>query len=100
ATRIIPGYATAMDFAPRSLADDQNPCSAPHLNNRAGTERQFCLTDPTSAHPPQYTIQRHFVHSTYKWTPTACATHIILPVTSPILKIIPLSSDNKPTEQG
>jgi hypothetical protein len=56
---IIPRYAAPMDFAPGGLTDDQKPSGARQLHNGSWTERQFCLTDPTSANVAQYAFQRH-----------------------------------------
>jgi len=59
ATRIIPRYPTLMDLAPWRLTDDQKPSGVRQLYNRSGTERQFCLTDPTGPNFAQQTFQRH-----------------------------------------
>ena len=50
---IIPRYPAPMDLAPWRLTDDQKPSGARQLHNGAGTERQFCLTDPTSPNVAQ-----------------------------------------------
>jgi hypothetical protein len=39
-----------MDFAAWCLTDDQKPSGVRQLQNGPGTQRQFGLTDPTSAH--------------------------------------------------
>src|SRR5450759_4837515 len=56
---IIPRYTTPMDLAPWRLTDDQQPSGARQLHHGARTERQFCLTDPTSSNVAQYAFQRH-----------------------------------------
>jgi len=56
---IIPGYPALMDFAPGRLTDDHKPSGVRQLHNWPRAERQFCLTDPTSANFAQYTFQRH-----------------------------------------
>jgi hypothetical protein len=43
-----------MNFAPWCLTDDQKPSGARQLHNWSGTERQFCLADPTGANFAQY----------------------------------------------
>src|SRR5665213_3153208 len=62
ATCIIPRYPALMDFAPRCLTNDQKPGSTRQLHNGAGAERKFCLTDSTSPHIAQSTLQRHSKH--------------------------------------
>src|SRR6185312_1697880 len=59
AARIIPGYPILMDLAPWRLTDDQKPSGVRQLYNGSGTERQFCLTDPTGPNFAQQTFQRH-----------------------------------------
>jgi hypothetical protein len=56
---IIPRYPASMDLAPWRLTDDQKSDGARQLHNGSRTERQFCLTDPTSANFAQQTFQRH-----------------------------------------
>jgi hypothetical protein len=48
-----------MNLAPWRLTDDQKPSGVRQLYNGSGTERQFCLTDPTGPNFAQQTFQRH-----------------------------------------
>jgi hypothetical protein len=56
---VIPRYTAPMDLATWRLTDDQQPSGARQLHHGARTERQFCLTDPTSTNVAQYAFQRH-----------------------------------------
>src|SRR5665213_967187 len=56
---IIPRYSAPVDLAPWRLTNDQKPGCARQLHNGSGTQRQFCLTDPTSTNVAQYAFQRH-----------------------------------------